>query len=709
MNKVGRVQEAYATSVGRPHPLGPSVQTDGVNFSVFSRNATGVELLLFDGETAPQPSQVVTLDPNANRTFGFWHVFIEGLRPGAHYGYRVDGPMDFANGHRFDRAKLAIDPYARGQSLALWDRVAACEPGDNVARSMRSVVIDWDDYDWEGDAPLGLPMQDLIIYEAHVGGMTRSPSAGVADPGTYRGLIEKIPHLQALGVTAIELLPVFEFDSTAVLRETPDGTKLRNYWGYSTIGFFAPASTYCQTPGQATHLTEFRDMVKALHRAGIEVILDVVFNHTDEGNHMGPAMCFKLLDNSVYYHLVPQDRQYYMDYSGCGNTLNCNHPVVAKMIVECLEFWVREMHIDGFRFDEGTILTRDEAGVPVMHPPVVWAIELSETLANTKIIAEAWDAGGAYQVGYFPGYRWAEWNGRFRDVVRRFVAGEPGLVGQLADRVCGSASIYQASGHMPINSINFVTCHDGFTLNDLVSYNGKHNQANGENNADGADDNNSWNCGVEGPGDAATERFRSQQVKNFAILLLLAQGVPMISGGDEIRRSQGGNNNAYCQDNAIGWTDWTGTARHADVLRFFRHAIALRRYHPMLRRARFFTGERNPRGLPDISWHGTRLGQPNWDDPASRVLAATFGGAADERDLHVMMNMSDHVIAFELPHIEGHAWGRVADTSLSPPDDIVGEGKAVPIGGNEYLVNGHSIVLLASLRATTGGSAPLRP
>ena len=688
-------------AVGSPHPLGPTVRPDGVNFSVFSQNATGIELLLFETELSPQPFQSIELDPTIHRTFGFWHVLVKGLKPGAIYGYRVDGPSDLSKGHRFDRNKVAIDPYARGHSLALWDRGAACMPGDNVAKSMRSVVIDWTDYDWEGDAPLGYPTRDLIIYEVHAGGYTRSPTSGVSRPGTFAGVIEKIPYLKSLGVTAVEFLPTYQFDSNATLRTGPDDNGLRNFWGYSTIGFLAPQSSYCESPGTGSHLRDFRDMVKALHKAGIEVILDVVFNHTDEGNHLGPSMCFRLFDNSVYYYLVPSDRQYYMDYSGCGNTLNCNHPVVAKMIVECLEFWVREMHVDGFRFDEGSILTRDESGTPVSHPPLIWAIELSDTLANTKIIAEAWDAAGAYQIGYFPGFRWAEWNGRFRDDVRNFVRGQPGLIGAVASRLSGSSDIYQWSGHLPINSINFVTCHDGFTLNDLVTYNGKRNWANGENNNDGANDNNSWNCGVEGPtDDLGIERFRDQQVKNFAVLLLLSQGVPMITAGDEMRRTQGGNNNAYCQDSEISWVDWTLAEKHSDIVRFFRELIALRRKHSLLRRGRFFTGEKNARGLPDIAWHGTQLNQPAWSDLGARLLAVTFGGADNDADLHLMMNMGDSIAEFELPSPMGHTWQRVLDTSLPSPNDVAPAGEGVYIDGGNYIVNSHSIVLLASVAVT---------
>ena len=706
------IPASYAISLGRPHPLGPTVEPAGVNFSLFSQNATGVELLLFEGETSPLPFQTIMLDPERYRTFGFWHVFVKGLRPGAHYAYRVDGPDDVSAGHRFDRMKLALDPYARGYSAALWDRSAACVPGDNVATSMRSVVVDWTDYDWEGDTPLHRPMKDLIIYEMHVGGFTRSPTSGVESPGTFAGVISKIPYLKSLGVTAVELLPMFAFDSKVALRRGPDGQELRNFWGYSTIGFFAPEGSYCSSPGTVTDLTDFRDLVKALHRAGIEVILDVVFNHTDEGNHLGPAMCFRLIDNSVYYYLVPNDRQYYMDYSGCGNTLNCNHPIVGKMIYECLDFWVREMHVDGFRFDEGSVLTRDENGIPVPHPPVVWQIELSETLADTKIIAEAWDAAGAYQIGYFPGFRWAEWNGRFRDDLRNFVRGQPGLIGAVASRLSGSSDIYQRSGHLPVNSINFLTCHDGFTLNDLVSYNSKHNWANGEDNNDGANDNNSWNCGAEGPtDDAGIERFRNQQIKNFATLLMLSQGVPMITAGDELRRTQGGNNNAYCQDNEISWIDWSLAEKRGDMLRFFREVIALRGQHPLLRRGRFYTGERNARGFADIAWHDTQLNQPAWNDPDARLLAVTFGGSDTDSDMHMMMNMGDWVAAFTLPTALGHAWQRVLDTSLAAPDDIMAPGQGITIEGNQYLVNGHSIVLLTSTPTSEPAPAasPMQP
>jgi glycogen operon protein len=614
-----------------------------------------------------------------------------------HYALRVDGPFDLSHGHRFNRNKVLIDPYARGNTNNLWDRVAACGHEDNVAKSLRSVVIDTADYDWEGDQPLRRPMGEAIVYEMHVGGFTRHPSSGSAAPGTFRGVIEKIPYLKSLGVTAVELLPVFEFDETEVIRQGSDGKRLMNFWGYSTVSFFAPHRAYCQSPEDGAHVREFRDMVKALHKAGIEVILDVVFNHTSEGNHEGPTINFKGLDNSLYYHTVPSDRQYYMDYSGCGNTMNCNHPITEKLIVECLEYWVREMHVDGFRFDEGSILARGQDGAPLAYPPVVWSIELSETLADSKIIAEAWDAAGLYQIGYFPGYRWAEWNGKYRDDVRRFLKGDPGLVSAMASRIAGSADIYQTSGHLPINSINFFTCHDGFTLNDLVSYNEKHNWANGEDNRDGVNENLSWNCGVEGPtDDPEVEALRTRQVKNAMAILMLSRGVPMFVAGDEVRRTQRGNNNAYCQDNEISWFDWTLTQKHQDLLRFVSRLIAYRRRYTEMHSPRFFTGEINERGLPDVAWHGTDLNAPGWNDPQARVLAYTMAGFEGNPDLHVMMNMHWDSLNFEVPSVPGRRWYVAMDTSKPSPRDIAEDGAEPAAPSGRYPVEGRSIVVLIS-------------
>jgi glycogen operon protein len=599
-------------------------------------------------------------------------------------------------GHRYNRNKVLIDPYARGNTDTLWRRGDACNDSDNVATSMRSVVIDPEDYDWESDKPLNRPIEDSIIYEMHVRGFTKSPTSKVQQPGTFLGIIEKIPYLKELGVTAVELLPIFDFDETVPLR-TVDGKPLWNFWGYSTISYFAPQSAYCVRPEEGMHLREFRDAVKALHKAGIEVILDVVFNHTDEGNHQGPTFGFRGIDNRTYYALVPSARQYYMDYSGCGNTFNCNHPIVQKLIVECLQYWVNEAHVDGFRFDEGSILSRGEDGTPLVHPPLVMHLELAEDFMDTKVIAEAWDAAGLYQIGHFPGDRWCEWNGRFRDTMRRFVKGDPGIIGQVADAIGGSASLYEASGGKPTKSINFINCHDGFTLNDLVSYNSKHNEANGEGNNDGINENLSWNCGVEGDtADPDINRLRERQIRNFATLLMLSRGVPMFVAGDELRNTQRGNNNAYCQDNEVGWLDWSKREKHADLYRFWKNMIAFRKRYSALRKNSFFTGEVNQRGLKDVSWHGTALDCPGWDDRQARALGFTLAGFEDDPDIHVMMNMYWEPLDMAVPTIPGRQWAKAVDTSLPSPLDIAGTGMETACSGPSYLVSGRSIVVLVN-------------
>ena len=689
-----RVARGFAPTPGSPHPLGPTVTPEGVNFAVFSQHATGMELCLFDSATAQRPFQTLRLDPVENRCFHFWHVFLPGAKPGLHYGWRVAGPEDPGAGHRFDAEKLLIDPYARGNTTALWDRAAACRPGDNTGAAMRSVVIDPGGYDWEGDRPLNRPMSETIIYEMHVGGFTRDASSGVAAPGTFRGVIEKIPYLKALGVTAVELLPVNQFDDSESREHA--GRRLMNYWGYSSMSWFAPHPGYCERPEAGAHLDEFRDMVKALHAAGIEVILDVVFNHTDEGNHHGPCFSFRGFDNATYYHLVPGQQDYYFDYTGCGNTFNCNHPIGAKLIVDALRFWVEEMHVDGFRFDEGSVLSRGPDGAPMRFPPVLWQIELDEALADTKVIAEAWDAAGLYQVGHFPGFRWGEWNGVYRDDLRRFVKGDPGLIGAVADRIAGSAGLYQQSGHLPVNSVNFITAHDGFTLNDLVSYDAKHNWANGEGNRDGVDDNASWNCGAEGPAGLEVEALRARQIRNFATLLMVSQGVPMMVMGDELRRTQGGNNNAWCQDNPTAWFDWHLVEENADLLRFWQEIIAFRRRHPAIHRSRFFTGAVNDRGLADVSWHGTELGEPNWGDPDARALGFTLGGFGDAPDIHVMVNMWWGALDMALPDVLGRCWHRVVDTARPSPEDIASPGTEPPVDGSRYSVAPRSTVVLIS-------------
>jgi len=690
----------YRVEAGRSHPLGAIPDADGVNFSLYAADATAVTLLLFDAADSVKPIDTIELDPAVNQTFQFWHAYVRGATPGLHYAYRVDGPRDLSgSGHRYNPNKILLDPYARGVTKNLWNRGRACDGDDNLDSSMRSAVIDIGSYDWEGDQPLNRPMSQTVIYELHVGGFTKSPTSGVENPGTFAGIVEKIPYLRELGVTAVELMPVFAFDESGVGGTSPDGTSLTDYWGYNPLGFFSPHPEYCQSPGEGKHINDFRDMVKALHRAGIEIILDVVFNHTTEGNQLGPVISFKGLANNTYYYLVPQDKQYYMDYSGCGNTLDCNHPMVEKFVRECLEFWVEVLHVDGFRFDEGSVLSRGPDGSPMTYPPVLWEIELSESLADVKVIAEAWDAAGLYQVGTFPGgSRWAVWNGRYRDDVRRFVRGDGGLVGQVATRIAGSADLFQRFGEVPDNSINFITAHDGFTLNDLVSYNTKHNEANGEGNRDGNNDNDSWNCGVEGDtGDPAIEELRQRQIKNFAAILLLSQGTPMIVAGDEVRRTQRGNNNAYCQDNEISWFDWDLVQRNHDIFRFFKEMIAFRGRHPIVHRPRYFTGEANERGLLDIAWHGCKLNSPGWSDPRSSVLAFTMGGFDNEADLHVMLNMSGQDLDFEVPPVLGRPWWRAVDTSLPSPQDIAQPGDEIEIKPDvSYRVNARSVVVLIS-------------
>jgi len=689
--------QGYATSPGRFHPLGAIPDGGGVNFAVFCRNATAVQLLLFERADASQPAQVIDLDPALNKTYFIWHVYVNGLRPGAHYAYRVDGPQDpHGAGYRYNKNKVLIDPYARGNTTALWKRDDATGPGDNLATSMRSVVIDTGGYDWEGDRPLSRPPQDAIVYELHVGGFTRHRSSGVRHPGTFAGVAEKVPYLKELGVTAVELMPVMSFDDKAVMRRGPGCEPLRNYWGYSTLGFFAPEDGYCVAPQAGRQITEFRDMVKALHRAGIEVILDVVFNHTDEGNQDGPTFSFKGFANEVYYYLVPGDRQYYLDYTGCGNTLRCNNPMVMRFILDCLIYWVEELHVDGFRFDLASILTRGEGGENLSQPPIVYGITLLEKLVETKMIAEAWDLG-QYQVGEFPGFRWSEWNGRYRDTVRRFVRGDAGVIGDLARRLAGSADLYQWQHRMPCNSVNFVTCHDGFTLNDLVCYDGKHNEANGEGNRDGNDNNLSWNCGAEGPtDDPAVNALRDRQVKNFAAILMLSQGVPMILMGDEVRRTQKGNNNAYCQDNEISWLDWGLLEKNAGLLRFWRRLIDFRKRHASLRRRTFFTGQGNERGLKDVTWHGCKLNDPGWDNPNARALAFTLAGFDGEEDIHALLNTYWEPLDFDLPPLDGRHWHVAVDTAENAPLDAAEPGKEKRVTNGTFCAQGRSVVVLVS-------------
>ncbi|UCD34777.1 MAG: glycogen-debranching protein [Nitrospiraceae bacterium] len=659
----------FATRSGCRYPPGASIHGRGVNFSVFSQHATGVELLLYEKAVSPEPFQIIRLDPEINRTFFFWHVYVEDLPAGTHYTWRVEGPGDTdRTGYCFDRNAELLDPWARAVSHDLWTRRRPPAAGGPAHASMRGIVIE-NDYEWEGDRPLNHPMETSIIYELHVGGFTRHPSSGVRSPGTFAGLIEKIPYLKELGVTDVELLPVMAFDEQALPKhEAVKG--LRNFWGYMTHSFFSPHPGYCRAPQTGSHQREFRDMVQALHNAGIGVILDVVFNHTAEGGRGEPVINFRGLCNELFYHLDEADRRKYRDYTGCGNTVNCNHPFVSSFIVSCLDYWVREMHVDGFRFDLASALARGEDGEPMKHAPVLWSIEFSDVLAHSKIIAEAWDLGGLYQVGDFPGFRWSEWNGRYRDVIRQFVRGEKGLVGEVATRISGSSDLYQSSGKLPINSINYVTCHDGHTLYDLVSLDEKKDEA-----------------------------ARRRQIKNYMAILLLSQGVPMILAGDEMLRTQGGNSNAYCQDNEISWIDWRLAKINADMVRFVREMIALRKRHPLLMRRNFLTGRRqNSRGIPDVRWHGIKPDRPLWEDRNARFLAYTLGAVADgEEDIHVMVNMSKKQELAELPAIPGRKWHVTIDTGRPSPMDICTPSERSPVRGTAYSVSRRSVVVLEGL------------
>jgi len=696
-------QKVFRISAGRHHPLGATVAEGGVNFSLYSRSATAVELLLFDRFDEPVPRQVIRLDTRHNRTYGYWHVFVHGVGEGQLYGYRVHGPWAPEQGHRFNPAKLLVDPYARGiVHRGEQSHHDAMGPEDNVATAMKSLVVDTASFDWQGVKRPRIDPCARVIYEMHVRGFTRHPSSGVKHPGTFDGLIERIPYLVELGVTTVELLPVFQFDEHDIDFVNPTtGQPLHNYWGYQPIGFFAPhRGYYIEQWERMRYLTGFRDLVRELHRAGIEVVLDVVFNHTAEGGTNGPTLSFKGIENSVYYLSEPGRPGSYANYSGVGNTLNCNHPVVRRMILDCLRYWSLDMRVDGFRFDLASILSRDEAGQPMHNPPLPWEIEADPALQHTLLVAEAWDAGGLYQVGGFPGERWAEWNGKFRDDVRRFLRGDEGLTGALAARMLGSPDLYEPHGREPHQCVNFVTCHDGFTLGDLVSYSRKHNEANGENGRDGSDHEHSHNHGVEGPtDDLGIEALRNRQVKNFLALLFLAQGTPMLLAGDELRRTQRGNNNAYCQDDETSWIDWTLRERHADVHRFTRSMIAFRRAHPSLRRGKYLLGveapaNADPPGYTRVRWHGVALDRPDWS-PQSRALAYTLTRAQDDHALYVIANAWQEPLRFAVPRAEaGLAWYRAIDTSRPSPQDICEPGSEPKLEGYELEVPARTVVVL---------------
>lgn len=685
----------FQISRGHPLPLGSTLKRNGVNFSVFSRHATDVTLVVFPSSESEDTVEF-PLDPRFNRTGDVWHAFVRGLDAGVRYGFRADRlPHNGAPFHRFDPAHILIDPYSTalsggetwGESLHLESSRDAGQP-----KHRYSLVVD-DPFDWGDDQPLNTHLADSIIYEMHVRGFTRHASSGVANPGTFSAVVEKISYLKELGITAVELMPITEFEENDNPRMNPlTGELLKNFWGYHPISFFALKAAYAAHGQNA--LREFKQMVKALHEAGIEVILDMVFNHTAEGDERGPTLCFRGLDNKIYYLLDPETGKY-ANYSGCGNTLNCNHPVIRWVILQSLRYWVTEMHVDGFRFDLASILGRGTDGSVLANPPLLEAIAADPVLANTKLIAEAWDAAGLYQVGTFPNWgRWAEWNGKFRDDVRRFVKGDANMVPLLATRMAGSADLYQDDGRAPFHSINFVTSHDGFTLMDLVSYNEKHNEFNGENNGDGSNENHSWNCGEEGPSpNPAVNRLRKRQMKNLVAILLLSQGVPMILAGDELGRTQQGNNNPYCQDNEISWLNWRLLRQHRDLFRFFKQLIAFRKKHTILRRRTY----QNLDEVPDFLWHGVKPLQPDWGWH-SRFLGVQLVGGDTESDLLIYANSYEGQLTVELAGPSRHKqWHRFVDTALTPPHDIRADGKfarlAKPLS---YDVAPHSVVVLVS-------------
>jgi glycogen operon protein len=659
-------------SRGRCRPFGPTPAPDGVNFAVFSRHAEAVTLVLFkEGHDAPLAE--FALDPARHKTGDVWHVFVHGLTPDVLYGYRVRGPSDPKAGHRFNPQAVLLDPYTPAVSGARWGE----------SRGPRLARMAVEPFDWEGDSPPATPLSRTVIYELHVRGFTRHPSSGAAHPGTYLGLAEKIPYLKALGVTAVQLMPVLEFDELDCPRKNPfTGDPLRNYWGYAPLSFFAPKAAYAAEAGR--QVAEFKQMVKAFHKAGIEVILDVVYNHTAEGNEHGPTLSFRGLDNLIYYMLDREGRYY--NFSGCGNTLNCNHPLVRDLILDSLAYLTAELHVDGFRFDLAAVLGRGADGKVLEDPPLLKHIAEHPVLAGTKLLAEAWDAAGLSQLGKFPAWgRWAEFNGWFRDDVRRFVRGDAGATANVAKRICGSLDLYTESSRHAYHSVNFVTCHDGFTLWDLVSYSRKHNLSNGESDRDGWNDNLSANHGHEGPTqDGHVHAVRQRQARNFLTLLLVSQGVPFLTQGDEFGRTQRGNNNAYCQDNDISWVDWSLAQKNAGLLRFTRMMIALRMRHFALSPERF---------VQRVVWHGERPNEPDWTGQR-RSLAFLLRGVHGQADLYVVFNASDQWQRFTLPQGRGR-WRRLVDTNLPAPDDIVEEHNAVPLSpADHYVVSPHSAVIL---------------
>jgi isoamylase len=662
---------SLTVTAGQPWPFGAHPCCDGTNFAVFSRHATQMELWLFEGPAARMPSAHIALDPKRHRTGDIWHAHVGADLVGQCYVFRALGPLTSDARHRFDPQSLLLDPYAA--LVAPWPvRRAAAEPdgADSFNRRFAGIVAR-ERFDWQGVRSPHHAWHDTILYETHVRGLTVHPSSGAHHPGQYLGVIEKIPYLRSLGITAVELLPVQAFDGGDVSSRSGPSPLRVDYWGYNPIALFAPHSAYASGQAIDSPLTQFKTMVRELHRAGIEVILDVVFNHTGEGGPDGPLYSFRGLDNDIYY-LLTREGSGYLDYTGCGNTLNCNHPVVRAMIVDCLRHWVVHMHVDGFRFDLAAVLGRGTDGALLSNPPVLEEIAEDPILREVKLIAEAWDSGGAFEVGHFPGTRWGEWNCHFRDDVRRFWRGDAGFTGHLATRICGSPDLYERGGQTPVKSINLITSHDGFTLMDLVSYAGKHNESNGEQNRDGLNENYSANYGAEGPTtDPAMQELRLRQVKNLLATLLLARGIPMILGGDEFGRTQLGNNNAYCQDNELSWYDWTLTDQHSGLVRFLQRLIALRMSHAALRAEHFYTAK-------EIEWLGPYGNPPEWHGLHNRLGCLVRGDGAL---LAMLFNAATELCEFRLSTPEEQMWRVCIDTARAPPDDAPDETSAPRIRG----------------------------
>ncbi len=689
--------EGFKLRAGRPYPFGATVIGNAVNFSIYSRYATSCTLVLFHNH-----DKTPFLEIPFFKEFRLGNVFSMMVfdldYENIEYGYRMDGPFDPQQGHRFDKTKILMDPYAK---LIAGRDVWGKAPDWVNNYQYRSRVV-FDDFDWENDLPLETPVNDLVIYEMHVRNFTCGDKADVKHPGTFAGIAEKIPYLKTLGVNCVELMPIHEFDEFENSKMSPAGYQLYNLWGYSNVGFFAPKAAYASTGKYSMQVDELKNLIKNLHAEGIEVILDVVFNHTAEGNENGPYISYRGIDNKTYYMLT-QDG-YYFNFSGCGNTLNCNNPNVRDMIVESLRYWVTDYHVDGFRFDLAAILGRDQNGYPMANPPLLESLAHDPILGKTKLIAEAWDAGGLYQVGSFPSWgRWAEWNGKFRDAVRRFVKGDEHVLDDVKERITGSADLYASANRGIKASVNFITAHDGFTMMDLVSYDGKHNDANGEGNRDGDDHNNSWNCGWEGEStDPGVNFLRHKQIKNFVSILMTSQGIPMVLSGDEMGNTQYGNNNAYCQDNEISWLDWKNLEKNADLFNYFQKIIKFRRSHRALR-YEYHLGHSDWRnlGMPDFSWHGVKAWQP-WATYNNLTQAFMLNGRYADSDgkpddfIYVAMNMHWEMHGFELPQLpDGLKWHVFANTGMAAPDDICEPGSEILLDNQwEVLVEGRAIMIL---------------